>query len=123
MAFGKCRRVWRVRATRLGQCQQVWQVTTSTQNAPQTCPQVLATFAKFALAKFADEWPLLNFETNYIKNISLSNLISLQAVGHCDGSRVNTEMFRISHQTKDGSLIMTEYIYSDKNAKFLPPRN
>jgi len=26
MAFGKCRRVWRVLATRLGECQRVWQV-------------------------------------------------------------------------------------------------
>ena len=60
---GKCRRVWRVRATRLGECRQVWRVTTSTRNAPKTCPRVLgrvlATFAKFALAKFAVEWPLL----------------------------------------------------------------
>jgi hypothetical protein len=33
-----------------------------------------------------------------------------QAIGHCDGSDVNTEMFRISHHTKDGQLIKTEYI-------------
>ena len=33
-----------------------------------------------------------------------------QAVGHCDGSDVNTEMFRISHHTKDGQLIKTEYV-------------
>jgi hypothetical protein len=26
MAFGECRRVWRVRATRLGECRRVWQV-------------------------------------------------------------------------------------------------
>jgi hypothetical protein len=26
MAFGECRRVWRVRATRLGECRRVWRV-------------------------------------------------------------------------------------------------
>ncbi len=37
---------------------------TSTRNAPKMCLRVLArvpaTFAKFALAKFAVEWPLFN---------------------------------------------------------------
>ncbi len=64
---GECRRVWRVRATRLGECRQVWRVTTSTRNVntkqtrPRVLVRVLTTFAKFALAKFAVEWPLLSF--------------------------------------------------------------
>jgi hypothetical protein len=29
IAFGKCRRVWRVRATRLGECRRVWRVRTT----------------------------------------------------------------------------------------------
>ncbi len=61
--LGEFWRVWRVRATRLGECRQVWRVTTSTRNAPKTCPRVLkrglATFAKFAV-----EWPLLSLNTN-----------------------------------------------------------
>jgi hypothetical protein len=59
--LGECRRAWRVRATRLGKCRRVWRVTTSTRNAPKTRPRVLATFAKFALAKFAVELPLLSY--------------------------------------------------------------
>lgn len=38
-------------------------------------------------------------------------LVIEQAVGHCDGSTVNTEMFRISHHTKSGELIKTEIVH------------
>ncbi len=61
--LNKCWRVWRVRATRLNKCRRVWRVKTSTQKVLQTRPRVHSTFAKFALAKFARELPLLNFVT------------------------------------------------------------
>ncbi len=66
--LGKCWLIWRVRPTQLGECQRVWWVTKSTRNVPQTRPRVLATFAKFALAKFAVEWPLLSFFTTMLSN-------------------------------------------------------
>ncbi len=70
--LGECRRVWRVGATRLGECRQVWRVTTSTQDTPKTRPRVLATFAKFALDKFAVKWPLLSFCLIFLLRISVN---------------------------------------------------
>ncbi len=61
--LGECPQVWRVLACRHGECRRVWWVTISTRNALQTRPRVLATFAKFALAKFSVEWPLLRWDT------------------------------------------------------------
>ncbi len=71
--LGECRRVWRVCATRLGECRRVWQVTTSTRNAthPRVLTQVLATFAKFKLAKFTVEWPLLTYKPIFWINGSM----------------------------------------------------
>jgi hypothetical protein len=43
----------------------------STRNAPQTCPRVLVTFAKFELAKFTVEWPLLTYKLIFWINGSM----------------------------------------------------
>ncbi len=34
-----------------------------------------------------------------------------QAVGHCDGSSVKTEMYKISHFTPKGELISTKIVH------------
>jgi hypothetical protein len=37
-----------------------------------------------------------------------------QAVGHCDGSSVKTEMYKISHFTTKGELIKSRIVHESK---------
>ena len=37
-----------------------------------------------------------------------------QAVGHCDGSSVNTEMYKLSHFTPKGELIESRMVHESK---------
>jgi hypothetical protein len=82
MAFGKCRRVWRVRAKQVGKCWQVWQVRAARLGECRQVWRVLHIFKKdhvgkfeyspkmanfwrvLEFAKFVREWPFLNLSSN-----------------------------------------------------------
>ncbi len=68
MAFGECRRVWQVRATRLGECRRAWRVLATRLGKCRRVWRVLAKVDIFwrvlEFAKFAREWPLLIYDAS-----------------------------------------------------------